>query len=61
MIINQIVTIKSLPIRIKLKVFKYFNYQSCIVGYKKIQSNYNLLIVQLSDYTRIWVLAKEIQ
>lgn len=61
MTINQIIKIKSVPIKIKLKVFKYFHYDLCIVGYKRIKSTYKAPIIQFHDYTRIWLLPKETQ
>ena len=57
---NHLIKIKSLPTNIKFKFLQYFNQKLDIVGYKKINLNKKLAILELFNYTRIWVLPSEI-
>nr|YP_009295297.1 hypothetical protein BI108_pgp098 [Dasya binghamiae]AOH77309.1 hypothetical protein [Dasya binghamiae] len=58
---NNFVKIRKVPIKIKLKYLKYFHKKLDIVGYKVINLNYLVPIIELSNYTRIWILPNEIK
>lgn len=57
---NYSINIKKIPIKIKLKYLQYFNEKLDIVGYKIIKNKYQVPIIELSNYTRIWIFQKEI-
>lgn len=52
--------IKVIPIKIKNRIITQINQTLRIVGYKTIRINHKVPIVELSDYTRIWLLPHEI-
>lgn len=60
---SNLIQISSLPIKIKLKLFSYSSqsYKIKIVGYKKIRRKYNVPIIELSNYIRIWTLLHELE
>lgn len=58
---SNLIKIKKLPIKIKLKFIEYLHKQLNIVGYKIIQSNYQVPIIELSNHIRIWMLPYEIK
>lgn len=58
---KYLIKIKKIPIKTKLQIIKCINQESCIVGYKKIHTNYKAPIIEFKDYTRIWMLKDEIK
>lgn len=60
---SNLIQISLLPIKIKLKLFSYSSqsYKIKIVGYKKIRQKYNVPIIELSNYIRIWTLLHELE
>lgn len=58
---QYLVNIHVIPIKTKLKIINYINNKSYIVGYKKINSNYKVPIIEFKDYTRVWMLNNEIE
>nr|YP_009396022.1 cytochrome b6-f complex subunit PetP [Dasya naccarioides]ARW65208.1 cytochrome b6-f complex subunit PetP [Dasya naccarioides] len=54
------IDIKKIPIQIKLKFLHYFNKKLDIVGYKMVKHRYKVPIIELPDYTRIWIFQQEI-
>nr|YP_009391268.1 cytochrome b6-f complex subunit PetP [Dipterocladia arabiensis]ARW59412.1 cytochrome b6-f complex subunit PetP [Dipterocladia arabiensis] len=57
---TNLIKIKNIPKNIKLKLIKHFYQDLYLVGYKKIKSNKKLPIIELFNYTRIWILPEEI-
>nr|YP_009397263.1 cytochrome b6-f complex subunit PetP [Thuretia quercifolia]ARW66449.1 cytochrome b6-f complex subunit PetP [Thuretia quercifolia] len=55
------ILLKSIPTKIKIKIFKYFHFEKYIVGYKITSKNYKLLIIQLKNNIRLWILSHEIK
>lgn len=55
------IKIKKIPLNIKLKYIFNINKQFKIVGYKKIKIQYIVPIIELNNYTRIWLLSYEIK
>nr|QCI06911.1 cytochrome b6-f complex subunit PetP [Halydictyon mirabile] len=58
-------SIKKIPIKIGRKLIKHLNLNYhktniIIVGYKVIQSKYKVPIIELSNYSRIWILNQEL-
>lgn len=58
--INQIITIKTLPKKIKPFIIQSTTQSLNITGYKQINSCQKIPIIQIEKYTRIWVLYQEI-
>lgn len=55
------IKIKTIPQKIKLKLIKHFHKRLHIVGYKIINLENRVPIIELSNYTRIWILPNEIK
>nr|YP_009326683.1 hypothetical protein [Membranoptera platyphylla]AMJ16940.1 hypothetical protein [Membranoptera platyphylla] len=55
------IKIKTIPQKIKLKLIKHLHKKLHIVGYKVINSESTVPIIELSNYTRIWILPNEIK
>nr|YP_010156009.1 cytochrome b6-f complex subunit PetP [Cumathamnion serrulatum]QQY85406.1 cytochrome b6-f complex subunit PetP [Cumathamnion serrulatum] len=55
------IKIKTIPQKIKIKVIKSLHKKVHIVGYKVINSQNKVPIIELSNYTRIWILPNEIK
>jgi len=58
----ETVNIIKIPINIKLKLIKelYNKLNIKVVGHVKIRKQYNVLLIEISSYTRIWILYSEI-
>nr|QCI06064.1 cytochrome b6-f complex subunit PetP [Delesseria sanguinea] len=54
------IKIKIIPQKIKIKFIKNLHEKLHIVGYKIINSKHKVPIIELSNYTRIWILPHEI-
>lgn len=58
---KYLIKISTIPNNIKFRIAQYIYKKSYLVGYKKISSKHKVVIVQLTDNTRIWMLKKEIK
>nr|WCH54759.1 hypothetical protein [Hypnea edeniana] len=58
--INQIVKITKLKRNKNSKLTNFLYKTGTIIGTKKIKNQFFALIIELKDYSRIWILKQEI-
>ena len=58
---HNLTYINNIPTTIKFKFSKYFYQKLDIVGYKYINSIKKIPIIELFNYTRVWILPEEIK
>nr|QCI04129.1 cytochrome b6-f complex subunit PetP [Antithamnionella ternifolia] len=58
--IYQSITYKPISNKINSQILYYKNKSGYIIGYKNIYNGNKVPIVQFKDFTRIWILPKEI-
>lgn len=52
---------QRIPTSIKFKFIRHFYQKLDLVGYKHISFNRKIRIIELYNYTRIWILPEEIK
>nr|YP_009295650.1 conserved hypothetical plastid protein [Mastocarpus papillatus]AOL58134.1 conserved hypothetical plastid protein [Mastocarpus papillatus] len=61
MILRKNVKIKEINSKTNLKIVHYLCKTGTIIGKKRISSDYSVPIIEFKDYTRIWMLSKELE
>lgn len=59
--IGKHVKVKEMNSKNNLKIVHYIYKVGTVVGKKIISCNYTVPIIEFEDYTRIWILPKELE